>query len=46
MTFKVKFESVNQHVMLLADLMSLKVKFESESTCHVTGVSNDVQGKA
>jgi hypothetical protein len=31
MTFKVKFESVSQHVMLLADLMTFKVKFESVS---------------
>jgi hypothetical protein len=31
MTFKVKFESVSQHVMLLADLMTFKVRFESVS---------------
>jgi hypothetical protein len=31
MTFKVKVESVSQHVMLLADLMTFKEKFESVS---------------
>jgi hypothetical protein len=27
MTFKVRFESVSQHVMLPADVMTFKVKF-------------------
>jgi hypothetical protein len=31
MTFKVRIESVSQHVMLLADLMTFKVWFESVS---------------
>jgi hypothetical protein len=33
MTFKVRFESVSQHVMLLADVITFKVR--CESTCHV-----------
>jgi hypothetical protein len=35
MTFKVRFESVSQHVMLLADVITFKVR--CESTCHVSG---------
>jgi hypothetical protein len=35
MTFKVRFESVSQHVMLLADVIIFKVR--CESTCHVSG---------
>jgi hypothetical protein len=29
MTFKVRFESVSQHVMLLADVITFKVRCES-----------------
>ena len=35
MTFKVRFESVSQHVMLLADVITFKVR--CESTYHVSG---------
>ena len=35
MTFKVRFESVSQHIMLLADVITFKVR--CESTCHVSG---------
>ena len=35
MTFKVRFESVSQHVMLLADVITFKVR--CETTYHVSG---------
>ena len=46
MTFKVRFESVSQHVMLLADLMTFKVRSESVSQ-HVMLLADlhDMQGK-